>query len=179
MTDLKDYCLTRGNGPLHPDGFHSCYENPVIAHLKARIAKLEEPVEDIYECPADPTGSPTFTGTFTPPLYDQLVQAQARIAELDKDNAFLRAQFEAAKWIPCSERMPEEGIPVLFHEPGVETYPYQMFVGFKKGRHWIPNADSTEQGDIEWERDEWVSHWMPLPAPPQPAVQHLKDEGGK
>ena len=29
-----------------------------------------------------PTGSPTFTGTTTPPLYDQLVQAQARIAEL-------------------------------------------------------------------------------------------------
>ena len=41
MTDLKDYCLTCGNGPLHPDGIHSCYENPVIAHLKARIAELE------------------------------------------------------------------------------------------------------------------------------------------
>ena len=42
MTELKDYCLTCGNGPLHPDGIHSCYEHPVIAHLKARIAELEE-----------------------------------------------------------------------------------------------------------------------------------------
>ena len=41
MTGLKDYCLTCGNGPLFPDGMHSCSENPVIAHLKASIAELE------------------------------------------------------------------------------------------------------------------------------------------
>ena len=42
MTDLKGYCLICGNGPLHPDGIHSCHEHPVIAHLKGRIAELEE-----------------------------------------------------------------------------------------------------------------------------------------
>ena len=29
MTGLKDYCLTCGNGPLHPDGIHTCHEHPV------------------------------------------------------------------------------------------------------------------------------------------------------
>ena len=29
--------------------------------------------------------SPTLTGTFTPPIYDQLIQAQARIAELEAE----------------------------------------------------------------------------------------------
>ena len=34
-----------------------------------------------------PTGVPTFTGTFTPPIHDQLIQAQARIAELEAREA--------------------------------------------------------------------------------------------
>ena len=40
--------------------------------------------------------SPTLTGTFTPPLYDQLIQANARIAELEK---------ERDQWQRCSEDM--------------------------------------------------------------------------
>ena len=44
--DPKGFCLTCGNGPLHPDGIHSCRENPVLAHLKARIAELEAWVKE-------------------------------------------------------------------------------------------------------------------------------------
>ena len=40
MTDLKGYCLTCGKHTLNAGGFHTCYENPVIAHFKARIAEL-------------------------------------------------------------------------------------------------------------------------------------------
>ena len=45
--NLKDYCLTCGNGPLFPDGMHSCSENPVIAHFKDRIAELEARVAEL------------------------------------------------------------------------------------------------------------------------------------
>ena len=53
-----------------------------LADKDARIVELEKRVADIYECPADPPGSPTFTSTLTPPLYDQLVRAQALIEDL-------------------------------------------------------------------------------------------------
>ena len=48
MTDLKGYCLTCGKHTLNAGGFHTCPENPVIAHLKARIVELEGAIKMQY-----------------------------------------------------------------------------------------------------------------------------------
>ena len=49
MTDLKGYCLTCGKHTLNAGGYHACHEHPVIAHLRARIAELEEVMNEPEE----------------------------------------------------------------------------------------------------------------------------------
>lgn len=65
-----------------------------------------------------------------------------------------------SKWIKCSERMPEEGKPVLFVSSiggRVHNNVYEW-----DGRTWCDfRADYNELSmDV-------FTHWMPLPEPPQ------------
>ena len=66
------------------------------------------------------------------------------------------------RWIPVTERLPEEWWPVLglikFHEK--EEPPAQQVLWYLGNGHWR----ETWRGDMI-ESD--VSHWMPLPEPPK------------
>ena len=65
------------------------------------------------------------------------------------------ALAQIPQWIPCAERMPEEGQTVL-----VWVHP------FKRGAHAI----GIFRGGEWWifERDQaYVTHWMPLPEGPR------------
>ena len=63
------------------------------------------------------------------------------------------------RWIPCSERLPEEDSRVLaFGENGI------MIANYLEGWfYYIENED----GDMCPSDDIEVSYWMPLPAPPE------------
>lgn len=63
-----------------------------------------------------------------------------------------------SRWIPVSERLPEDGVEVLFVDSGGDIY---------MGDH--------VSGVPQWEKDNgfWsgkfynnITHWMPLPEPP-------------
>lgn len=53
------------------------------------------------------------------------------------------------RWIPVSERLPEEGAPVLSYENGIVFHD-----------EYYPPIN-------EWECACMPSHWMPLPEPPE------------
>jgi len=66
-------------------------------------------------------------------------------------------------WIAVSERLPEADVDVLFVADG------HVSVGFKadsdpENRQWFDRAWTDRDGDLIDTYD--VTHWMPLPAPP-------------
>ena len=77
------------------------------------------------------------------------------IANFCRDLGLVREALERARWIPCSERLPEDEETVLTYKNGrFEVQEYE------KGRNgWIC-------GGWFWSLAT-VSHWMPLPEPPE------------
>ena len=70
------------------------------------------------------------------------------------------------KWIPCSERLPEEGHDVLITKKPFELKGYEQYVIKAK------RATDPRSGKIEWWSPEFgtlankaVLAWMPLPEP--------------
>ena len=78
---------------------------------------------------------------------DDIRDLTARIAELEAER----------HWIPVSERLPEENAPVL-----VLTVLGGMFVDFIHGKSVVTGNPDFYELDIED-----VTHWMPLPTPPE------------
>ena len=72
---------------------------------------------------------------------------EARIAELEAER----------RWIPVSERLPEENAPVL-----VLTVLGGMFVDFIHGKSVVTGNPDFYELDVED-----VTHWMPLPQLPE------------
>ena len=74
------------------------------------------------------------------------------------------------QWIPCRERMPEPLRDVI-----VCTVIKTVTVAWINGNEWY-FAD-TGNGHIEqWSFDD-VTHWMPLPEPPESEVQNDEQRG--
>ena len=77
----------------------------------------------------------------------------------------------ANQWIPCSERLPEKTGYYLVCDSTAEfdnvrgRQDVSKFVIGRHGGHWY--------GAI---RGEYITHWMPLPEPPESEVQ---DDGDK
>ncbi len=69
--------------------------------------------------------------------------------------AELIALREALRWIPCSERMPEEGLTVLVNVNG------QGFAASYIKPTWSALEPST--GFVEYPDTEDITHWMPIP----------------
>lgn len=77
-----------------------------------------------------------------------------------------------SSWIPCSERMPEtteKGLGVLYSDcllvvsskTGWTAMAYCLTDGEKS---WWEFADAQNKIKIDWDE---VTHWMPLPEPPE------------
>jgi hypothetical protein len=64
------------------------------------------------------------------------------------------------RWIPVTERMPDNGVEVLTWNP---TGPYQT-VACWVGNEWS-SGDCRADAYDRFE-EEGITHWMPLPAPP-------------
>lgn len=60
-------------------------------------------------------------------------------------------------WIPCSERMPEDHQLVLFHD-GKKTH-------YGWSSTWLEGWNSRT--DNEFYENNQVTHWQPLPQPPE------------
>lgn len=59
------------------------------------------------------------------------------------------------RWIACSERLPEDGELVLIaHVSG------SVYIADREGKYWAEDSG-------EWYDDEKVTHWMPMPEPPE------------
>ena len=89
----------------------------------------------------------------TRPIEDALI---ARIAELEA----------AQRWIPVSERLPELGSPILFYDSILERINKGTCTAMNSDNtnlHWFTDDDLFYFGD----RSEYVTHWMPLPQPPE------------
>ncbi len=102
---------------------------------------------------------------FSQELAETLVEAALRgslpTVQLGIDLEFEKrrvAELEAAqRWIPVSERLPKENAPVL-----VLTVLGGMFVDFIHGKSVVTGNPDFYELDIED-----VTHWMPLPKPPE------------
>lgn len=71
-------------------------------------------------------------------------------------------------WIPCSERLPEEGKLVLVCVIVGERAPFAEPAYHEDGWWWA--SDSV----TGWQ-DEESSHWMPLPDLPQLSIERKED----
>jgi hypothetical protein len=108
-------------------------------------------------------------------LRDYAARQSERVRELGTTNSVLNKQNqrilselkaverrlqEMAKWIPVSERLPEDGGDlVLVNVDRSCNYEIQMRdIGWHDDRGWHRRAETKQPGS--------VTHWMPLPEPP-------------
>ena len=97
-------------------------------------------------------------------LGDDLAEAADRIEAQAKEIEKLRGQVP--RWIPVEERLPENGVPVLIN-----------YIGSNDGKyHPDGTAVWTDHGCFWWEGSLEdcdtevavpITHWMPLPEPPE------------
>lgn len=87
-------------------------------------------------------------------------------------NCIVNRQPAVNRWIPCSERLPEPGVPVLTfdgkymrverHIDWIDTDEGEL-----KGEWWIDGTEGDNY-DCVGLRDGAATHWMPLPSMPEP-----------
>ena len=69
-------------------------------------------------------------------------------------------ELHGRRWIPVTERLPEEGQRVLAYEKPELIVVAEMHSRSVSGGHWW----STDDGHTAY--SVFPTHWMPLPAPP-------------
>ncbi len=99
-------------------------------------------------------------------LYSQLLHDRLRKRDKDSDVMYVRCLLDEIerlqaerRWIPVSERLPEAHVYVLVTSTGVDRGVYRMSLnggrdGWQNFMGWQYAFDS-------------VTHWMPLPPPPE------------
>lgn len=72
---------------------------------------------------------------------------------------------ERTRWIPVTERLPEEGVPVLINYIGTdgEVYADGVAVWTECGCFWWEGSLADCEEDVAVP----ITHWMLLPAPPE------------
>lgn len=82
----------------------------------------------------------------------------ARLVDLDAIDAAPTIEAEPVRrWIPCTERLPEKYVEVLAYSP----YWGKIVVAMLGDKFWL-----EQWTDDDLEKSE-ISHWMPLPKPPE------------
>lgn len=66
--------------------------------------------------------------------------------------------MNAPNWIPVAKELPDDEMTVLVFSP-TENEPIDITFGFHENEHWYC-AKSLHRLSV-------VTHWMPLPEPPQ------------
>ena len=101
---------------------------------------------------------------------DQLENQNAHIAALQQGIEKLRAQLP--RWIPVTERLPEGRSDVLVVAYWRERWGVYMGWCAPERAAWSVHIGIGDRSDIA------VTHWMPLPEPPEveKALEEMKDE---
>lgn len=106
-------------------------------------------------------------------LGDDLAEAAERIEAQAKEIEKLRGQVP--RWIPVEERLPEYGVRVL----ATDMYEGDDYTGIWTREEDKDDADGCWYDDPGWwHASDDVTHWMPLPAPPEAkkALEAMKDD---
>lgn len=118
-----------------------------VAVVRRRLADLERALADEDGCRQLALG--------------RALQAEARVAELEA----------AARWVPVSERLPDEGVEVLVSRVRLDGSRYMCPRKWQPARpSWVPYPEPAPLG--VWVGGAWPSvgggdHWRPLPAGPE------------
>jgi hypothetical protein len=92
--------------------------------------------------------------------YAEIMSFEVRVHQ----RGFLAGYNAAApKWISVKERLPEDGIEVLFYSS--KTQMNCCFVGYRAQENEY--LDPEGNGLILREIEKYYTHWMPLPEPPK------------
>lgn len=75
------------------------------------------------------------------------------LAACDAKEERERLKEQIPKWIPVTERLPDRNYNCLVADDGTIVYGYMNFIG-----EWM---------DCFGDKLKYVSHWMPLPQPPE------------
>ncbi len=90
-------------------------------------------------------------------------QLEAERDALRAENARLR---EETRWIPVTERLPEPGQSVLIViDNGVSVFHVEKARHYPDVLQWTTDDGGYYHGD----KYGWVTHWKPLPQPPEEA----------
>ena len=105
-------------------------------------------------------------------LGDDLVEAADRIANQSNHIAALQQEIEKLRaqlprWIPVEERLPEYGVRVL----ATDMYEEDDCTGIWTREEYPDDPDGCCWIDERgwWHAIDDVTHWMPLPEPPEEA----------
>lgn len=79
----------------------------------------------------------------------------------DRIDSVLRGLPSAQRWIPCSERLPEELLPVLV---AVREKDRKAAWATEKSWHYVTAISALDGGVWDYYGDQ-VAAWMPLPEP--------------
>lgn len=73
------------------------------------------------------------------------------------------------KWIPVTERLPEDDLP-----KDSKSKQIKVMVAYMRNGNWVIRTNLRKKGQWYRKPDEWgwsvsdpITHWMPLPEPPK------------
>lgn len=89
------------------------------------------------------------------PAADKIMELITLKALADAKIERLEARLEQTRWIPVTERLPQDGMEVLAWSQSGFAYV-----------DWFIDGKWKVNGLVDG-KYEFVTHWMPLPAPPE------------
>ena len=133
---------------------------PIEDALNARIAELEANIEILKDQQREARNILIDKKLQIDSLYEAGYKLQQRIAELEAESERFTVHSDIErqddKWIPVSERLPDNWESVLTIDISKGTR--DMVTSFYN--------PETSLWSTHFSCDLWVTHWMPLPEPP-------------